>query len=279
MTIKTEIVRQIETYGVPSRMVCPQCLGGSTIENCMTVYEGESGAILATCHRDACSFGTTSLSYRYSPDMAPDRPSARPKGMQWREIWDRSRSVRTHPEPTLPYEYEYGASVRGLFMRYDDSLDSLVFAVKTHAPATTGLRKQYGVVTKRLGGVGTKSLFLADPGHTGLAWYPSRNRPSPVVCVEDCLSAIALHEQGLTAVSLNGTHMNEDRFSEIRAVSPDIVIMLDADATATASATVTRYLGRANILVQRLQDDIKDMSRDRVMDFLLSTRWYDRDPQ
>ena len=94
--------------------------------------------------------------------MAPELPAGRPKGLQWREVWDRSE--RLNAETTLPYEYGYGATVRGLFMRYDDSLDSLVFAVKTHAPATTGLREQYGVVTKRLGGVGNKSLFLADPG-------------------------------------------------------------------------------------------------------------------
>jgi hypothetical protein len=150
------------------------------------------------------------------------------------------------------------------YMRWHEDTGSILFPVWHYDPTTIDAQEQYGVVTKRIIGDGPKSLFIAEHGRTGLAWFVSPDNPSPVVCVEDCLSALVLRENGITAVSLNGTHINEDRFSEIRKVSPEIIVALDADATRTAVRHTIRYNGRANISVRRLDDDIKDMDNERV---------------
>jgi hypothetical protein len=227
----------------------------------MTVFEGDRG-IMATCHRDACSVQTISLNRPYDPSLSPEVPARRNK-LEWRELWDNGVPVPAEHEPRCMYKYADWSL--GLHMRWHEGIQSLLFPVWRFDPSIAlDMHAQYGVVIKRMYGVGPKSLFIAEGGRTGLAWFVSRTSPSPVVCVEDCLSAIALREHGVCAVSLNGTHINEDRFSEIRKVSPEIIVALDADATRTAARHVMKFRSRANISVRRLDDDIKDMDIEQV---------------
>jgi len=273
MDTRGALKKLIEDIGVPSRAVCPKCHGGSTRENCMTLYKGDNGEVLATCHRAACDFGTISLETRYRDDMAPELPPH--AVLDWTGIWEESIPLPVGIQ--LPCKFEYTSRLRALMMKYHKERHSLVFPIKGFDPSSNHvyLRDQYGIVVKSLiDSSGPKSLTLADKGRTGLAWFRISSLPSPVVCVEDCLSALALRDLGVTAVSLNGTHINDDRFSEIRRVSPHIVIMLDADATRNAARIVTKYLGRANMKVVRLEDDIKDMTRAAVSKLLIQHNIY-----
>lgn len=260
---RSRIREELAVRGVPFRIACPECNGGSSSEMCMTVFDTEDGTVLATCHRAQCSLHTISVQdghlggrFNKIPDKESDNT--------WREVGERSVPV---PEELLTERYEFMYKHEGRqHIRYDPLRDRLVFPLKSRQG------ELHSIVTKALHVYqNPKSLFIGGPNAgTGMGWYVHGYKVGTVVVVEDCLSAIALFDVGCNAVSLNGTHINHERIHELRKGAERVVLCLDADATRQAARTVRKYMGQMDFTMRRLLVDLKDSQRQDVNDFVLS---------
>ena len=265
------IRQHAEEHGVPSRMVCPHCLGGSEHEECMTVFQAEDySAVLATCHRAQCPIETISA---VSTGRIPS--NATRKAAEQDEMYKvvLERAIAVPDDLIIPAGYSYSDEAKRRYMLYDEEGARLVF------PLLDSTREIQGVVGKLLYGSGPKSVYLAPAAYSGLSWYVTRPTSEhqvwsevqdEVVVVEDCLSAVALVDQGKDAISLNGTNLNTDRAALIMQQYDTIILALDADATRIAIKHANKLRGVTNIVVRRLDHDIKDMPNHEVAAFVSS---------
>lgn len=272
--ITKELKDHLAVMNPPFRVRCPSCNGGSSHEPCMTVYEGDNDNILATCHRAACGIDTVCVDGTHSVRRNGPRDAGEIRDRQNRTRADKimSRLVECDPNTLTRFVYQYSDIARTRFIHFDPELDGWVFVCTDSTDRQTGVvwKTQYSKPNEN------KTMYYPlVPDTNGMSWYRRAGDPGAVVVVvEDNLSAIALWDCGVTAVALNGTHLNEDRFLElttrkatghVKFGPPNtIVLALDADATRSAVNLVRKYGGRADIIVRRLQHDIKDMPNYRV---------------
>lgn len=257
---RDEIRSELEVRGIPFRMACPECGGGGSKEQCLTVFEVEDGSVLATCHRAQCSMHTISVTAGLSASRFKKVPTK--EDNTWRTVYDRSVPVETS---LIRERYAFWYTIEALVhIRYDPVRDRLVFPLTNHE------RVLHSIVTKRLHEYqNPKSLFLGGPdAGTGMGWYVHGYNTHTIVVVEDCLSALAVFSLGGDAVSLNGTHINAERLHELSKGAKHVVLCLDADATRNSIAMVRKYMSQMSFTMRRLTTDFKDMTRADVDAFM-----------
>lgn len=261
LTIKAHI----EDYGVPSRMVCPYCGGGSTKEACMTIFFADNErTVLATCHRAHCDIETIALDgYEIrtrvaSPALTKDRLTQSMYDaavMDWMEGSD----IPSVDRPELLRGIRH--IVYSRFVRWVKPGRLAVKQLNEHNQLS-------GIVLRSIDpepGT-TKSYTFSAPGHHGMGFfsdntsYPEVVDPMALVVVEDSFSAMVAASHGWDAVSLNGTHINEARWNALRSAHDRIIICLDADATRDAIRIASKFYGQGSVEVRRLHKDFKNMT-------------------
>lgn len=269
----------VEVHGVPSRMACPSCHGGSDSEECMSIYESsDGGAVLATCHRAHCDVGTVSLtkgifkpayekkrepshaykdwSYEAGKQLGLPRPEMRE--LWWYRMWTGAEHV-----PDMDHQY-----VRRIRMASTHTYWKVLYAMRDHIGTLQGIVERC---------IGTGAPFKARthklPDWNGMGFFPTpegRDTDAPLLIVEDPSSAYrAANWGGVYSCSLNGTAMGDLRFAYISARWKSVIIALDADATHLAIEYLRRYSGiMQSVSVLRLDKDIKDMTKPVVKSLL-----------
>jgi DNA primase len=103
-----------------------------------------------------------------------------------------------------------------------------------------------------------------------MAWYP-REGSKFVVLVEDCYSGLRLWQEGITAVALLGTNLNDERVQEIVRGSKGatVAVALDEDAYKRSILHVLRYRNQVRMRLIRLKKDVKDMNEIEMQAFVL----------
>lgn len=265
--VRLAALEQLECNTVPFRMVCPVCKGGSGGEESLSIWESDLG-IWATCHRAACAWhSTTSLDTVGYVDRArtpKEIPDTRLKELL--HNYGKMEDIRSINQS---YEYQLSPDTIVHHMRSHPT-DSLryVMPMRDHEGAVRGcIVKAF----KCLPVPGPKSLTFKEKDYNGMSWYRTQGSmlTSSVWLVEDPISALVLKEQGLDAVSLNGTVLNDGRIDILRRFKWDIHLCLDADATRQSLRLARRYLSTCRIRVHRLVKDFKDMTNEEVKEWLL----------
>lgn len=248
---------------------CPKCKGGKSGERSLSVSRDTDNVLKWMCHRASCGFrGTTG-----SPTIVNvnnPQPAAKP----------RERNVVKLP---LPEDIKRELKERYLFT--DGTIDhaglgwsedySRNGAGRVYIPVRDRLRQEVGCVLRTPKGQsqenGTKSLTLTKYDDA-LAWYP-RDGSNLIILVEDCYSGIRLWQEGISAIALLGTHLNDERVQEIKAGSrgTPVAIALDEDAYLKSIKFVLRYRNELRMRLIRLKKDIKDLSETEMQDFILRT--------
>lgn len=253
------VVREYYAESGEGRIVCPVCLGGSDEEACMTVYESDSGGVLATCHRANCPVDTVVALSNTCRVVGADPPSNKEVCKEHRQ------RIRTDPLQSGTYKwlqgkYEFQFNPRLMYKYVLETADSVVFPMYDYSGTQHG-----NIVKPRHPKNGYKSLtYLSNKEYDGMSWYTTGELSDPdVFVVEDVISALCLHHLRSAVVSLNGTHMNRDRIDTLLRHKWRVVLMLDADATRKAVKYAAMY-GPDVVRVVRLVRDIKDMSNDDV---------------
>jgi len=256
---KIEYLVRLEAEVVPTgtsrRIHCPAC-GSAT----MSITRESDGVVKYICFRASCGVAGGVGDFLYMDNKALETPSR----------------IRVYTKETRlldPAEERFFARRFGLvdpvYRNYiTRSEDGFVFPIRSPDSGRRGVvvrrRPWSGFVTPPLpmATSGPKTLTYPET-HTGplLAWFGERAGPSPVVIVEDALSALCVAQAGMLAVALLGTNLNHERVGEIVRTARDrkVILALDPDATDKAFEH-GRNWGMAfdSFRVALLHDDLKD---------------------
>lgn len=245
-------VRQAVADGV-QRTWCPKCDGGTSHEQSLSIRQDEDGVLRLRCWRSTCGWFATTLA---DPDarlivtrIAPARP--------YRQAT--TSLDETAMEEHLADTYGLRPSTMGKHgWRINEQETELVLPildpqgrVRGHITRTFGLPKRCFIYKE------TAQPFLDY-------WPMPAGEWTPVVIVEDCLSACRLAGLGYNVVALLGTSMSIEQAQEIAQFAGDRPVILALDNDAFEKACVLRDR-RAHVLpmtVVFLQQDIKNMKSD-----------------
>jgi len=112
---------------------------------------------------------------------------------------------------------------------------------------------------------GAKALTYMHTEGPVQSWHtvPEERR---LVLVEDSVSAMCAQQEGLSALALLGTHLNNDKVREIGLWGPkEVIIALDADATAEAFKLAKKWgLAFPKTRVCILAEDLKDTPQEDI---------------
>ena len=96
--------------------------------------------------------------------------------------------------------------------------------------------------------------------------------PHSVIIVEDWASALRLHQSGINALYLNGTHLHrEDIHTLVKQRVQTVVVTLDEDANDKGAKMVKRLRGAVPNVIQvplLSSPDIKDMTNKQFEDYI-----------
>lgn len=267
------IKAHIHDYGL-TRMVCPWCNGGASGEESMTTYLADNGyTVLATCHRAQCSIGTIAVDGRTLSTklIKEDRVKTSTAADRYRTImddWPTYKRVQWSYHPRL---HCLNSHLMEKYVREAPAFEARQVYIR-QMDEENNVR---GVVVRNLEpkGDGPKSFTFSDTGYHGMGFfnqdgvYPVEVDPLMLVAVEDSLSAMAIAGRGYDAVSLNGTHINDERLRAMGHAHNRIILCLDADATRDAIRTAHKFSGVGSLEVRRLTKDFKDMTHTERRDF------------
>jgi hypothetical protein len=122
-----------------------------------------------------------------------------------------------------------------------------------------------GAVIRRFDGTTPKALSYKHLDEPWLAWYPTPNL-TPLIIVEDQLSAMRCVQMGLNAVALMGTTIGNTKWAEISTgcAGCDIILALDRDKFDKARQYARKYPLRLALL----DDDLKDCTDGKIKERL-----------
>lgn len=249
---------------LPVRFVCPVCLGGSSHEESLVIWPSD-GNIFATCHRARCDVNTVLLKGTVPMVHRDNKPDALQVARAYAE---------GGPLTDTDFEWLKNKCGRDSFLGSTfGSINGMFFKSyptwARHGKESGGLLlpmydaggQRRGCVIKPYDENMPKSLTYKDPEYDGMSWYLTTKHmlEGRVFLVEDGLSAYTLMQAGRSAVSLNGTLLNDDRMHELYKYNKLCYLCFDADATTSALAYAVAYGSRYKLKVVRLVKDFKNM--------------------
>lgn len=142
---------------------------------------------------------------------------------------------------------------------------------RIYMPTFDKLGEQYGAVTKAIERrAGIPKTFTYNFRDTSRIHYPRGGiqRNEPLCVVEDILSAVRV-SRFVKACALLGTTINNEKISELRTISRQIIMLLDNDAFRVALKARKLYGFYFNKFVVLVPDkDPKDMSHEELGELL-----------
>lgn len=236
---------------------CPACDGGSTGEASLSVSKRE-GVLLWKCHRASCGIaGAANASGSSDRGAATRIPDTR--GVVGRTIERTCNVVGPHARQLLSSKYCITADhIAKWSLGWDDETNRLVI------PVTDFRSERLGVALRSLDGAVPKTKTHTEKD--AISWFVNHTARG-VIIVEDQFSAIRASDY-LTSVALLGTHLNEERVSEIRnsGLTP-VWLALDNDAFAKAVGYRIKYRNSLNPIVLKLNKDLKDLTNQELTEF------------
>lgn len=241
--------------------LCPACNGGSTKEGSLSVSKRE-GILLWQCHRASCGFKGASGGHRSQSKYLKELPT---RGTVGRWIAAESEMVDEPTRQLLASQYGITENhISKYSIGWDPNTERLVL------PVEDVRSERLGVVLRSLKGEKPKTLTHTEKD--AIAWYVNTDTPD-IIIVEDQLSAIRASDY-LTSVALLGTHLNENRVSEIRRASGNgrVYLALDGDAWATAVKYAILYRNQLKLQLVKLNKDLKNQTDEELSNLIASLK-------
>jgi hypothetical protein len=237
--------------GETLRDVCPRCNGGASRESSLTITLDYDGGVVWNCFRDRCDEKGRSGGTGVPRDTVPRKKVVKRFEGTTVPLSDRLANILRTKWGVVdpPYWYwtnDYGGRV----------------AMSIRSPKYI----HRGWVLRDIRGVArSKALTYIEPDEVQMSWYKV-NTNAPTVVVEDIPSAVRVASNGVNAVALLGTLVNEEKAIELREyASMPIVIALDQDATLKAFRIAREYgLLWDDYEILPLQKDFKDMTDEEI---------------
>ena len=242
--------------GTRTKILCPECNGGSSKEISLSLFKDHDGRIAWKCFRASCDY------------------KGNPRGVSG-ESGKKLPLPRYYTEPFVPLseQQRYWFRTRFGFEPPCWYSDSQRFVLPVRAPS--GSLRGYQAYSFKESVQPKCITYRERVVEPFMHWPRSKRRgraPEPVitttVIVEDWFSAQKVMLAGAQSVALLGTTLNEERVEEIRSASQNrqVILALDADAYAKSVRYVIDY-GEAfkpPLRVWKLVRDLKYESLDRI---------------
>lgn len=237
--------------------VCPFCRGGRSGDKSLSIYKSSATSGAYSCKRAKCG-KEGYIGERFGTHYTPENRN--------KEFQPRIYSGNVEEVPDVVREYyiaKYGFTekdFRDSGCGWSPEYQRTVWAVTAPNHAVRGYELRSHRDEDR-----PKTLHYRhspDPwvGYFGAA--PTGNHV--IVCVEDLISAYKVG-QVYPCASLMGSHINYDIIIDLLAVSDNVVLCLDRDATTKAEKFVKRYQFICpNIVHVPLQQDLKYENKDQI---------------
>jgi hypothetical protein len=158
----------IEEFGVPSRMVCPFCGGGSRDEECMTIFFADNErTVLATCHRANCSMDTLAVDGGEMRTRLVNTTKVNKREDLYTKYSNRyphGEEIRTHREWPWP---SMKVSLLDRFARYDSSLHAVIIRQLDENNNPKGVVVRYLDKNRE----GSKAYTFTKPDYHGMGFF------------------------------------------------------------------------------------------------------------
>ena len=243
-------VRQAVSDGV-QRTWCPQCDGGTSHEQSLSIRQDDDGVLRLRCWRATCGWFATTLTNpdaRYVSKVSQARPYR-----QATTALDESEM-----EEYLCDTYGLRPSIMGAHgWRMNEQETELVL------PVLDPQGRVRGHVTRTFDKPKRCYTYKATAQPWLDHWRATASSATDsVVVVEDCLSACRLAGLGYTSVALLGTSMSVPQAQEIAEYDKPTYLALDRDAFAKAIKLQARLAHICEFMVVCLDEDIKNVEND-----------------
>lgn len=237
-------------------ILCPECEGGTSKAQTLSITKQESGSIAFICFRDSCQI----KGYLKASGIAPVKKEKPIKPLIAEKLIE-AQHEEVPPPIELLVQEKYNVSLTKHYCRWDSKTERVLMPI---FDSDVELR---GYIARSFTGAEPKALTFKEADYEGAAWYTTGFIPtSSLVIVEDSVSAMALNDLGIDAVALLGTHISEYTASMINKEFYDFVYLsLDADAFAKAVKSNTMI---QNCKLAALPKDIKNMSMEERITWL-----------
>lgn len=248
------------TFGSTEKAMCPSCLGGSQMEESLSITVADDGGIFWLCHRASCG---------YKGGPRGKRPVGGPRKPLEPRVYTRSTKALT-PDQNEILRSKYGAYFPCI--RYNDSTDRFLLPI-----SGSGFGSHRGWIARSFSGDSPKVLsYVEGEPFIHFAYPREVARRYIIIVVEDYFSAEKVSRAGFTGVSLNGTNMNQMAVDEIKSLKDlgTVVIALDLDAYPKALQLQAKYREQFpnGLLVMKLEKDLKFESEERIIELVEEVR-------
>jgi hypothetical protein len=242
------------------RAMCPRCDGGTARETTLSIRVSEEGLTTMLCYRSSCGAHINTLLGNAV------------------YVQKKMKVASVYRNPTIPLQGEAVTLLEDSFGLLMDAANAHGWRLNEHGTELVlSIRDPYG---REIGHI-TRTLSKPKRVYT----YKATSQPfldywlvdpvSPVVVVEDALSACRLAGLGYNAVALLGTSMSTRDAKQIAEAAEDrsIFLALDRDAFDKSLKIARRHahvISFAKILC--LEVDIKNMLHDNDIRNLIDGR-------
>lgn len=253
---------------------CPFCNGGTLGENSLSLSRPTEAEVLYFCHRASCnrSGRVAARGFRLGQaevgNTAARRPRNRPPprvytghttGLGDRWLSYLLSNYRILPEQAVEAgwreEVDTGLMVLPLYNR-----NLLGHGYEVRKPKWVSPECYFR---------GKARYYFEKAESVRSNWFGGHRASSPVVVVEDSFSAFRAGQLFRSSAIL-GTHLNIELVQDLLAVSNEIVLALDQDATAKAFEYQKEFSIYGNFRVAQLEQDLKYESEERIWDIIQS---------
>lgn len=246
---------------------CPTCHRPES----WSVWVGESGAVMGTCHRALCSHGTWPLQGVARETIR--KPEARHYTRPIRFLNDNQRRLIHDKFGISPDELD----------GYSEGDDRFILGV--YGPKVNDKR---GVIAYSLSGAKPKSLTYNErPGEPFIHYTGSLvdNKPNLVI-VEDWFSAEKVETTGsATGAAIMGTHLGQAEITELAGVAKETGaktwVALDRDAYMKTLLYLSRFREQfpLGLYAWNLRKDLKYETTERIIEALGGKTDFGRDDE
>lgn len=260
--VMDDLIGIAETVKVGTRYrgVCPLCHGGKSKEESLTV-DRMAGYARCRCWRASCTLGGVRVNLDGSIYASPMASHTKTKPVS--VGWD-GPTVPAPPD-VVPY-----ATVP---LRLTEDNRLVIPMLDRRGVRWGDIVRQLKPYTSDM----PKSLSLYDhDAYDGMAWFMPKSTDScdlstsPVVVVEDALSAMRLASAGCIGIALVGVHITPERaYALSKLKGRHINLVLDADAyRSVAIRHAIHYASLITFVVHRIFHDVKDMDDEEFGNFM-----------
>ena len=245
---------------------CPFCGGGSHRESSLSLTRANEVEALYYCHRASCGRSGRVACWGFRLPAEPN------------EMGDSTEPLKPPRKLYTGTPKELGEQWSAyLVQRFGLSKEETDWAGwqedtnsgDLNCPIFDSKAVRIGTHTRKFPQSGNALAPKARTYFTGLnggpAWFQRHGNLSPIVVVEDVISALKVSRH-FTAVALLGTHLSTESLLSISSTRAEIILALDKDATNKAFGYQKKYGLYAPIKVAVLERDLKVCDDEEILE-------------